>query len=86
MFDKHWHGRNRSKIKKLTQEETVFVEQCPLCGAPSETAEHWIRECPAGGSAVILAAPTIPPIRQVLVDALLLALHHPQGAHVSTGM
>ena len=98
MFDKHWHGRNRSKIKKLTQEEIAFVEQCPLCGAPSENAEHWIRECPAGGSAAIratlharcevaiLAAPTIPPIRQVLADALSLALHHPQGAHVWTGM
>ena len=98
MFDKGWHGRNRSKIKKLSPAEIHFLEQCPLCGAPSETAEHWIRECTAANGATIrltlrakcevaiMAEPTIPPVRQVLTDALSLALDHPQGAYVWTGM
>ena len=43
-YDKHWHGRNRIKNTKLSDEEKTSEAACHLCGA-TDSQLHAFRSC-----------------------------------------
>lgn len=45
IWDKGYHGGNRSKGAAYTQAQKDCLERCTVC-AGVDSANHWIRECP----------------------------------------
>ena len=47
VWDKHYHGDNRSKDTSLTPAQRQFVQHCSYCYSTNDTQDHWIRLCTA---------------------------------------
>ena len=44
LYDKHWHGRSRTKNTKISEEERNADVACHLCGA-TDSPSHALRSC-----------------------------------------
>ena len=100
LWDKRWHGRNRSKIKDLPPRAKKELQACPYCDAPMDDEDHWIRKCPAvplqgiRDTAIGIATTCIHTCQgalgneasSVLQATLHHAISHPQGHKIWTGM
>ena len=70
LWDKRWHGRNRSKIKDLPTRAKKELQACPFCDAPMDDEDHWIRKC---------AAPPLQGIRELAISNAKSCIHACQG-------
>ena len=71
LWDKRWHGRNRSKIKDLPPRAKKELQACPYCDAPMDDEDHWIRKC---------TALPLQGIREIAIGNATACIHACQGA------
>jgi hypothetical protein len=100
LWDKRWHGRNRSKVKDLPPRAKKELQACAHCDAPMDDEDHWIRKCMAGPLqgmrelAITNATACIHACQRalgneatsVLQATLHHAISHPQGHKIWTGL
>ena len=71
LWDKRWHGRNRSKIRDLPPRAKKELQACPYCDAPMDDEDHWIRRC---------QATPLPGMREIAISNATACIHACQGA------
>ena len=100
LWDKRWHGRNRSKIKDLPPRAMKELQACPYCDAPMDDEDHWIRKCQAtplpGMRDLAISNATAciqtcqgalgSEVTSVLQSTLHHAITHPQGHKIWSGL
>ena len=45
IYDKGFHGGNRAKDERLSDEDREATRACILCGNP-DSQDHWLHDCP----------------------------------------
>ena len=96
VWDKHYHGDNRSKDTSLTPAQRQFVQHCPYCYSTNDTQDHWIRLCTAPGLPAIrtklkadlqeYAQSQHPRIRPTVEHIVSQALDSPDGYKIWIGL
>ena len=52
LYDRHWHGRNRTENTKLSKEKQAAEAACHLCGA-TDSQSHALKSCQHSNIAAI---------------------------------